>query len=384
MIHWLFGMMEVMKMTRNLPRPTRRDAWVEVNLDALEKNVRHLRSVIRDDVKCMAIIKADAYGHGAVMVTPTLEASGIDMLGVASLDEALQLRESGTELPILVIGGVPDWSIQSAVENNIQLTIFDRHHLEGLKHLYEQTNKPVSVHIKVDTGMHRIGVDWREAASFITECQSLPCLNVVGVFSHFADPANKDLTQTQIERWESVLSALDKKPEFCHIANSQGMLLYPEVSGNLCRLGIALFGYSEGESASKLKPVMGLKARIIRLETVDAGTGVSYCHTHTTKAPAKIATVPIGYADGVFRNLSNQIEAMIHGHCVPQVGNITMDQMMFDVTSVPDIQVGETITLLGTDKDNAVSLTDWAGKAGTIEYELMCALRVRLPKTYIR
>jgi alanine racemase len=383
------------KFTRNLPIQTRRDAWVEVNLGQLEQNTRRIRQQIPPEVALMAIVKADAYGHGAVMCIPTLEASGVQMVGVASMDEALQIRRAGLEIPILVIGGIPDWAVHIAAENHIQLTVFEENHLESLKNAYTLTGQPVKIHIKVDTGMHRIGVDYRQAAPFIQQVRTLPYLQLEGVFTHLASAEDPQVSQLQLERWKTVLSQIDPLPPCVHVANSGGALRYPESHYSLVRMGIGFFGYGEQPQPTPTHqedflPVMGLKARIIHLQDVPAGEGVSYSYTYHAppESSIRVATLPLGYADGVPRILSNQIEALLHGVRVPQIGAITMDQMMLDVSQVPDAAIGESVTLLGAEQGphgtERITLTDWAEKAKTLEYELMCGLRVRLPKTYTR
>lgn len=375
---------------------TRRDAWVEINLGAIEANARAIRAVVPPAVALMAVVKADAYGHGSAMVLNTLGASGVSLAGVASIDEAIHIREAGIKLPILVIGVVPDWSVQYASDYDIQLTIFAQHHVESLRKAYQQDKKPFKVHIKVDTGMHRIGVGWEQALTFVRECQGLPFLQVEGLFTHLADSHNATLTQVQLERWQTLCQQLNPLPRFVHIANS-GHALDPttwtqSLPNNLARLGIAFFGYGNHPQQQnlELEPAMSLKARIIHIQSVGPNTGISYSHTYHTPADkdSRIATVPLGYADGVPRILSGRIEGLIAGKRVPQVGRITMDQMMFDLSAVPEAQVGDIITLIGHGDANqphqAIWLDDWATKATTIEYELMCALRVRLPKTYTR
>ncbi len=378
-----------MKFTRHLPTQPRRDAWLEINLGALEKNTRRLRQAIPPNKELMAIVKADAYGHGTVMVIPTLEASGVTMVGVAAMDEALQIRQAGLEVPVLVIGVIPDWAVQVAAEEDIQLTVFDTHHLHSLEKAYRLTHKSVKVHIKVDTGMHRIGIAWDKAVEFIQYCQKLPYIQLEGIFSHLASTGDPAMTRLQMERWQQVLDQVNPLPRYVHLVNSDGALLYEEPRCNLVRMGIAFFGYGNGgqgypEKNLKLQPVMSVKARIIHVQEVPEGTGISYDHTFVTQRPSRIATLPLGYADGIQRRLSNQIVGILRGKPVPQVGNITMDQMMVDITDVPEAQVGEIVTLIGQDGEQAISMTDWARKAGTIEYELMCGLRVRLPKTYTR
>jgi len=252
----------------------------------------------------------------------------------------------------------------------------------------------------VDTGMHRIGIGWQEAAEFIRQCQQLPFIQVEGIFTHLADSHNSTLSQPQLARWQAVCSQVDPLPPYVHVSNS-GHALCPnafdsasssEVPNNLARLGIGFLGYGNHpqQTAMALKPAMSLKARIIHIHSVEPETGISYGHSYHTPATttSQIATVPLGYSDGVPRILSGQIEGLLAGKRVPQVGKITMDQMMFNITEVPDAQVGDIITLIGATHANptgeAIWLDDWANKANTIEYELMCALRVRLPKTYTR
>lgn len=389
-----------MKSRRNLPVQPRRDAWVEVNLDAIERNARALRKAIPSHVELMAIVKADAYGHGAAMVLPTLEASGVSQVGVASMDEAMHLRQSGIKMPVLVIGVVPDWAVQYATDYDIQLTIFAPHHLESLRKAYMQDRIPFKVHIKVDTGMHRIGIAWEQAVDFIRQCQSLEYVQVEGIFSHMADSHDADLSRPQLERWAQVCSQIDPLPRYVHISNSGHALCpgafsvetQPCIPNNLARLGIALFGYGNHPQQTNvtLQPAMSLKARIMHIQEVPPETGISYGHAFKTRpgVQSRIATVPLGYADGVPRILSGRISGILAGQRVSQVGKITMDQMMFDVTDVPDAMLGDAITLLGMEDERhpeqAIWLDDWAKKANTIEYELMCALRVRLPKTYTR
>lgn len=385
-----------MKSLRNLPVQPRRDAWVEVDLGAIEENARAIRKLVPAHVSLMAIVKADAYGHGSAMVLNTLGASGVSMAGVAAIDEAIHLRESGIKMPILVIGVVPDWAVQYATDYDIQLTIFAPHHVESLRKAYQQDGKPFKVHIKVDTGMHRIGINWREAADFIRECQKLPFIEVEGIFTHMADSHDTALSEPQLTRWREVCEKIDPLPRYVHISNS-GHALCPNAfaqitPNNLARLGIGFFGYGNHpeQTGITLKPSMSLKARIMHIQTVEPETGISYGHSYKTPAGqvSLIATVPLGYSDGVPRILSGRIDGLLAGKWVPQVGKITMDQMMFNITDVPDAQVGDIITLIGKapggQPNEAIWLDDWAQKANTIEYELMCALRVRLPKTYTR
>jgi alanine racemase len=382
----------MVKWTRHSPIQTRRDAWVEVNLGALERNTKAIRRMIPHQVRLMAIVKADAYGHGASMIIPTLEASGVHMVGVAAMDEAILLRKAGHTIPVLVIGATPDWAVQTAIDYDIQLTVFDAHHLAALRDACKGVKTPVKVHIKVDTGMHRIGIDYRQAIPFIEACQAAPFLKVEGIFSHLACAEDPEFSQVQQERWQAIVEQLETKPPYIHLANTEGCFSAEANWFNMVRVGMGLYGYhpSRLNPPMQLEPVMGLKARVVHLQDVPPGEGVSYGHRYKTPEgrTTRIATLPLGYADGIPRALSGKIEGLYHGHRCRQIGTITMDQLMMDVSDLPDIQIGDTITLLGTDagsdSNQAISLTDWATAMGTIEYELMCGLRVRLPKTYTR
>lgn len=375
-----------MRMTRQLTLQPRRDAWVEINLAALEANTVHLRRRIPPEVALMAVLKADAYGHGAVMVLPLLEACGISRIGVSNVDEAVQLREAGIDLPILVLGGVPDWAVPAAVQHHLHLTVFTQRHLDNLIACHHLTSETLGVHIKVDTGMHRIGVSWREAAAFCQACLAAgPAVSVEGIFTHLACAETQAPTEVQLDRWGQVLASWPAPlPHWRHVTNTEGTLRFLDRTpdSNLVRLGIALFGYG-GEDLA-LQPVMGLKARIAHIHSVAAGDGVSYGYSWRADGDRRLATIPLGYADGVPRGLSNRMSGLLHGHRITQVGNITMDQMMLDITDLPNVEVGDAVTLLGQQGEQRITLTDWAQALATIEYELMCGLRVRLPRTYTR
>ncbi len=354
-----------------------------------------LRQQVADDMSLMAIVKADAYGHGAVMCLPTLLGAGVTELGVASIDEALQIREAGfSDVPLLVIGPTPAWAVEAALRKNIALSVYDQAQCEHIIRVCQQQKlPPATVQVKVDTGMHRIGVHWEEAAAFTEWCQQQAAVTVAGIFSHLAWAENTDFSHTQHQRFQSVLQQLATLPPKRHLLNSAGTLLYPamvgatDISYTGVRVGLALWGYTECETTQhQLRPVMQLKARVAALQTVPASDGVSYNHTNTTaptlNANRRIATLPVGYADGVPRGLSNRMTVWAKGvHC-PQVGNITMDQLMVDVSAAEGLLVGESITLFGG--EGGITLSDWAAMLNTIEYELMCALRVRLPRTYTR
>ena len=367
---------------------TRRDAWVEVNLGTVEQNINELKKLT--DAKLMAVVKADAYGHGADLTASTLIASGVNMLGVASVDEGIQLREAGISAPILVLGATPEWAFTSAVEHDIQLSIFSQGHIDSCIRTYERLNKKPSVHIKVDTGMNRIGIPYKEALEFIEKVANTEEINLEGIFSHLACAENPKKTQEQKQQWENLISHLKNRDKYIlHLVNTAGMIGYRDMDYDMVRSGIGVYGlYPDLQTNTPIKPdlkqVMSLKGRITYIKEVSPGCGISYGHSYKTGEIAKIATIPIGYADGVPRSLSNKIYGLVKGHKIQQVGNITMDQMMFNITGLEAIHTGDVITLLGEDNGNFISLNDWTEKLGTINYEITCRLRVRLPRVYTR
>ena len=368
--------MDIRKSNANLHR----DAWVEINLTKLADNIEKLKSLTDKDM--LAVIKADAYGHGATMCAPILLASGVKMLGVASVDEGLDLRKANIKAPILVLGTVPAWALEVAVKNNIQVPLFTDEQLVACEELYARTGQKVVAHIKLDTGMNRIGVGVQRAVDFIKRVQMLDAVVLKGIFTHLANAEDKFKTDNQIKLWLDMLEKIDVTGLRLHILNTAGLIAY-DVKSNMVRAGIALYGLAPDlpnlVDAPDLKPVMGLKGRITNIHTIKAGEGVSYGYSFVASKDTKIATIPIGYADGVSRGLSNRICGMINGVKVEQVGNITMDQMMFDITGV-EAKAGDIIELLNED----LTIDEWAKILGTINYELTCRLKVRLPRVYVR
>lgn len=373
-----------MKTSRQSYINVHRDAWVEVNLEYLTQNVKLIKNLVGKNTMLLAVVKADAYGHGAVMVAPTMLASGVDMLGVASIDEGLNLRDANINCDILVLGAVPVWAFESAAVNDISISIFSDEHIEACKQAYERTGKKVKVHIKIDTGMNRIGVDANAAIEFIKEVQAFDFIDLRGIFSHLACAEDEEKTKIQFDKWNQVISHIDNKNVILHILNTAGTMSYPQQQFGMVRTGIGLYGLMPdlpecSNFNSKLKQIMSLKGRITRVHNMEINEGISYGHTYIAQKNIKVATIPIGYADGVPRALSNKIYGEINGKKVKQIGNITMDQMMFEITDI-DAKEGDVITLLG---DN-LPIDDWAKIVNTINYELTCRLKVRLPRVYTR
>lgn len=364
---------------------TKRDAWVEINLDAIEKNILALKSIVKEDSKVLAVVKADAYGHGSSMIAPTLLASGVDYLGVASIDEGIELRNNKFKCPILVLGAAPVWAFDYAAQNNISLSLFLDNHIEAAKLTYQKTGLKTKAHIKLDTGMNRIGVEKDNAIEFIKKVQNTSCIELQGIFTHFANAEFEEKTNEQLKIWDEILSQVDTSGLILHCFNTAATISkYGNSNYNMVRLGLALYGLVPdlpdfAKEVPLLQPAMSLKGRIINIHTAKEGTGVSYCHTFVAKCDTKIATIPIGYADGIDRRLSNKIYGVLNGKKVPQVGNITMDQMMFDISGI-DANEGDVITLVG----DGISINEWAEILGTINYELTCRLKVRLSRVYTR
>ncbi len=362
-----------------------RDSWVEINIGNLAHNAKEIRKNVPSDTKLLAVVKADSYGHGSVMLAPTLLASGFDMLGVASIDEGVDLRNAKINAEILVLGAVPVWAVETAVQEDISIPVFSDAHLEACRQAFLRTGKKPKVHVKIDTGMNRIGIGYDKAIDFIKKVQSSDFVDLKGIFTHLAAAEERDETQIQIDRWNNVISNIDTTGLLLHIQNTVGTMCYEVPLSNMRRVGIALYGlYTDMPDDNKgfrpdLKQVISLKGRIVHIHDAQDGAGISYGHTYRAKGTRTIATIPIGYADGVSRGLSNKIYGVLNGHKVPQVGNITMDQMMFDITGV-EAEIGDVITLL--DEDN--SIDEWAKILNTINYELTCRLKVRLPRVYTR
>lgn len=372
-----------MKNVRQSNINIHKDAWVEINLEHLAQNIQAIKKTIPQGKKMMAIVKADAYGHGAQMLAQTMLASGVDMFGVSSIDEGLDLRQVKIKAPILVVGAVPVWAVETATQNDIAISIFNEAHLRACEDVYNRTGIKPKVHVKIDTGMNRIGVRAEEAVEFITEVQKAKYLRFEGLFTHLAAAEEIEPTREQFNAWNEIVSQIDKKDLLLHIQNTAGTFAY-NVESNMVRVGISLYGlYPDlptGVNKPKLKQIMSLKGRITNIHELRAGESVSYGHTFTAYESTRVATIPIGYADGVSRLLSNKIEAKVNGEKIRQIGNITMDQMMFDLGDV-EAQVGDVVTLLD-EKD--LSLDSWAEILGTINYELTCRLKVRLPRVYTR
>jgi alanine racemase len=379
-------MMDVTK----LPRPV----WAEINLDHLIHNIQEVRRVTRPESQVMAVVKADAYGHGAVETSRALLSAGADRLAVAVLNEALQLRKAFPETDIMVLGYTPETLFDLVAAHNIIQTIYAYDQAKALSEAGVRKGVQVRAHIKLDTGMHRIGMAVSEqTVAEILAMAKLPNLFIEGIFTHFAvaDETDKGFTRQQVSRYNSVIQGLEAGGltiPIHHVSNSAAIIDLPELNFNMVRAGIMLYGLYPSEEVDKarvlLKPVMSLRARLSHVKMLEAGKGVSYGLKYVTKDTEQIATLPLGYADGFTRMLTGKGEVLFKGERRPIVGRICMDQCMFDATGLTATR-GDTATLFGQDGEgNSLPVEDLASKLGTINYEIVCMIDKRVPRVYVR
>jgi alanine racemase len=345
-------------------------------------------------MEIMAVVKADAYGHGAVEVAKEVMENGANYLAVAFLDEALELRRAGITAPILVLGYTSKQGLALAIENKITLNVYNLDILESLADLSSAAN-PAKIHVKIDTGMGRIGLPTeKEAIAFIERALELPHVQVEGLFTHYAcaDETDKTYTLGQYEHFDRVVQYFARKKiqfKFVHAGNSATAIDTPELTYTMVRLGISMYGlYPSTEVQQQkidLQPVMSLKTAIVMLKEMPKGLGISYGSIyHTQIESEKIATLPIGYADGFSRMLTGKAEALIHGQKVPVVGTICMDQCMINVTGVDQVDMEDEVVLLGRQGNAVITAEELANQLGTINYEVTCLVSHRVPRVYIR
>lgn len=367
-------------------------AWVEVDLGAIADNVGQIKRLLSPKTALMAVIKADAYGHGAVTVAQTVLRAGATWLGVATIPEGIELREAGITAPVQVLGATytPD-QLRAMVRWRLQPTLCTPKQALVFSETLSANHWSVPVHVKLDTGMSRLGAPWQEAAEFVQLVHRLPQLKLASIYSHFATADSLDPTvmQLQHERFKAAIAQIRETgiqlPRL-HLANSAATLADPALHYDIVRVGLGIYGLYPAahlRSQINLKPALQVKARVTQVKTIEAGTGVSYGYRFVSDRQMRIAVIGIGYADGVPRNLSNHMNVLIRGQQVKQIGAITMDQMMLDVSHVPDLQPGEVVTLLGADGNHQISADDWADTLGTISWEILCGFKHRLPRVAV-
>ena len=370
---------------------TRRWAWAEIDLGAIAHNVRALRGLTTSDTRLMAVVKADGYGHGAVQVAQAALAAGATHLGVATADEALALRSAGIAAPVLVLSEFPDTMAPEIVARGITATVFTHDLAYALARAAAEQQTSALCHVKIDTGMNRVGVHVEDVAGFVSEVLDIPGLEIEGVFTHIATadgPTDWDV-ERQLERFEEALRRVrveGLEPSIVHAANSPATILYPESHYDMVRCGIALYGLQPSHHTRgrvDLIPAMSVKARATLVKKIGMGEGVSYGLTWQAAAPATIATLPLGYADGVHRVLSCKMKVLVGGRRAEQVGRICMDQLMVEVPRSIAAQRGDEFVLVGRQDAETITLDELADVAGTINYEMACAFGMRLPRVYL-
>ena len=365
--------------------------FAKIDLDAILHNINEVKKRIENSVKVMAIIKADGYGHGAAILGDFLE-NKVDYYGVATIEEAMELREYGIKLPILILGYTSPSQYIELVENNITQTVYNMEMAKEMSKAGAICGEKAKIHIALDTGMTRIGFQVDEAGILaIEEIVTLPNLMVEGLFTHFscADEVDKSYSKLQIDRYDDFVSLLEQKDihiPIKHMCNSAGIMEFDHHRFDMVRSGIITYGLYPSEDVNKnsiiLEPALQWKTHVINVKAVDAGYGVSYGKTYITKSKTKIATISVGYADGYPRALSSKGRVLIHGKYAPIIGRICMDQMMIDVTDIDNIEIEDEVTLVGKDGNNVISVEELSGMAGSFNYEFVCGIGKRVPRIY--
>jgi alanine racemase len=381
------------EMSPHLPPKTApvsdRPTMAAIDMGALEHN---FREVVRwaEGQQVLAVVKARAYGHGAVAVSKRLLTLGAEMLGVALVEEGRELREAGIGAPILVMGATFPEQAEAIVSLRLTPAIFTRAVAQALSEAAHKRRTTIDIHVKIDTGMGRIGIVPEEATGFISELQKLRALSVRGLMTHFADAdlRDKEFASKQMDRFEALLDTLEAKKievPVRHAANSAAVLDFHRAFFTMVRPGLMLFGYNPLEGGSigvDLRQVLSLVTRIAFIKKVSPGVPVSYGRTFVTKRDSVIATLPIGYADGYSRGLSNKGMALVRGIRVPVVGRVCMDMCMIDVTDVPGVREGDDVVLIGSQGSERITADELAEKTGTIAYEVLCGISSRVPLIY--
>jgi alanine racemase len=382
---------------------------VEINLDSVRSNLELIKGWVSPTSKeiasgaappqLMGVVKSDAYGHGAARISEVLIAGGATWLAVASVDEGIELREIHPAVPILVLSPTPDQALTVALQHKLDITVTSTRAIQKVAEVARLLETTGRVHLKVDSGMHRLGSPPDEAASMVDEIRGFNNLELISVFSHLAKAGEYAATTRQQEvfanilqtiRYADVASATGENAHMAtrrsnflsHMASSEAARLFPSTRHDLVRIGINLYGLESRSISDELTPVMSVRGRINQIIEIPAGESVGYGFTWTAERRTRLANIPIGYADGVDRRLSNRISALCLGQAVPQVGTISMDMMIFDITDLPEVREGDVLTLIGKDGQAQRFLADWALILDTITYELACRLRLRLPRTF--
>lgn len=374
--------------------------WAEIDLNAVEYNFRNIKNKLSENTKILCVLKADAYGHGAEFLVKEYEKLGADWYGVSNIDEAVQLRNAGAKKPILIFGYTNPEMVETLYKYDISQAVFSLQYAQKLSEICEKTGSKIKIHIKVDTGMSRIGFfcqseeSINNSAKEIKQLKNLKNLEIEGIFTHFSvsdDMTNN--TEYTIKQYNNFCSIIKKienegmKIPIKHCCNSGGIISCPGMHMDMVRAGVILYGlYPSEEVKDKidLKPVMQLKTVVSQVKEIPENTSVSYGRTFVSNKKMKLASVSIGYADGYSLKFSNSAELLIHGKRAKIVGRVCMDQLMIDITDIEDVKEGDEVTVFGTDNPQNISVDELAKIAGTINYEIVCLIGKRVPRIYIK
>jgi len=365
-------------------------AWLFINLQAIGNNVKQILKMIGPSVSLMAVVKSNAYGHGLIPICKKVLEKGAKWLGVFSLEEALKIREAKITSPILILGFTEKENLKKIIAKDISLTLYDIETAKELSILAKKLSKKAKVHLKIDTGMHRLGILSDNILNFVRKIENLKNLQIEGIFSHFADATNKEYSLWQLEKFKKVLALLKQNgisPPFVHMANSAATLTIPAARFNLIRCGLAIYGLSPLLPNSK--PALSFKAKIIQVKDLKKGDYVGYQRTYKAKRAMKIAILGVGYADGFDRGLSNMGEVLVKGIRCPVIGRICMNQTIIDVSKLSEIRtkrdrlkVGDVVTLIGKDGDDKITVDELAKKLNTIPHEVVSRIPENLPRIF--
>ncbi|MBE6067244.1 MAG: alanine racemase [Clostridium lundense] len=370
-----------------------RPVWAEINLDNLAHNIKEIKRVTKAK-EIIGVVKADAYGHGALDIAPTLLDNGVTRLAVAVLNEAVELRRGGIQCPIMILGYTPPNLLDLLIKYDIEQTVYSYDLAKEISDKAIEGSKIAKIHIAFDSGMGRIGFLPREEdISEVERISKLPNIKIEGIYSHFstADEKDKNYTYEQLKKFNWFYNILQERGiqiNIRHIANSAAIIDMPETHFEAVRPGVILYGYYPSEEVDKtkvyLKPVMSLKTNIVHLKKVPIGEYISYGRKFKTERESIIGTLPVGYADGYTRSLGEEAKVIINGKLVPVVGRICMDQCMVDLTNVPDVNLGDEVILMGEDSESKMTADELASILGTINYEVLCMISRRVPRVYVK
>ncbi len=375
-----------------LLRPT----WAEISLPALRRNYQRVRQ-LAGRRQLMAVVKADAYGHGAVPISRCLAGCGVDWFGVATVEEGMELRAAGIDQPILLLGGLYMSDPADLVEYRLTPSVSSTARLDTYAECVRRARHAIDFHLKVDTGLGRLGVPLDRLRSFLERYQELEGLEMTGVFTHLASAEDLVACQTteQLTRFDAALKQLpwfEIEPKWVHVSNSAALLVHADIAENLVRVGALFYGYyppltflpaREPQGLPVFEPILSFMSRVVYLKDVPSGTPLGYGASFYTRRPSRIATVPVGYADGLSRGLSNRGRAIVNDHYARIVGNVSMDLTLVDVTDIPGVAVGDEVILIGESEQCRITALEIAAELSTVPYEVLCSIGKRVPRIYL-